>query len=205
MEDLRAYEEQMGAPCSQVTRRHHGIIWQVTPFGLSNDRYWGVAFSDWLAIAGLLVGVAGFTVTIWQLRRTANASEATARAVERTEKQMASSYLLVLLPQFRIIESDLDTAAIEDDRRLAMRALRTYADVSSEVRALLSTQPDIDSVLLSKLEESSKSATLTKAALVDHPGRGTKAVTRDFRTELSHVSSYLGGLTARFSLGAKSA
>jgi hypothetical protein len=161
-----------------------------------------LAFADWLGLAGLVVGIAGFAITIWQLVRTARASEATAAAVKRTEKQMAASYLLVLLPQFRIIESDLDSAAMDDDRKLAIRALRTYADVASEVRTLLSGQEGVDAVLLTRLESTAESATLAKADLVDNPDRETKAVTRDFRTELSGVSTYLGGLTARFTLGA---
>jgi cell division inhibitor SulA len=167
--------------------------------------FWTLSVAEWLAIAGLVIGLAGFAITIWQLVRTARASEATAAAVERTERHMAASYLLVLLPQFRVIESDLDNAAVEDDRRLAMRALRTYADVASEVRTLLTGQGAVDAALLTKLEETARAATLTKAALVDNPGRPTKNVTREFRNELSEVSTYVGGLTARFTLGATSA
>lgn len=166
--------------------------------------FWHLTLADWLAVAGLAVAIAGFGVTIWQLVRTARASEATANAIQRTERQMAASYLLVLLPQFRIIEGDLDAAAVEDDRKLAMRALRTYADVASEVRTLLEGQAQVDRALLRKLEETSRAATLTKADLVDNPGKATKTITKQFRTDLSGVTTYVGGLTAMFSLGASS-
>jgi hypothetical protein len=68
---------------------------------------------DWISVAALIVSVIGFTFTIWQLVRTANAAEATKRAIERTEKRMALNHLLVLLPQFRLIENDLDPAAAD--------------------------------------------------------------------------------------------
>ena len=76
--------------------------------------------SDWLGVAGLGVSVIGFGVAIWQLIRTANAAVATREAVERTEKRMAINHLLILLPQFRIVEGELDRAAEEDERTVGM-------------------------------------------------------------------------------------
>ena len=167
-----------------------------------SEQYGGVSFFDWIS---LCVGALGFAVTIWQLFRTANASVATRKAVERTEKHMASSYLLVLLPQFRIVESDLDSAVLENDRRLAMRALRTYSDVASEVRTLLGSQAGIDEKLLNLLESTSRSAALAKAELINSPNRQIKSVTKVIRDELAHVSTHVGGLTAKFSLGGTNA
>lgn len=162
--------------------------------------FWALSLADWLAVVGLVIAVAGFSLTIWQLVRTARATEATKLAIERTEKHMAASYLLVLLPQFRIIESDLDSAAMDDDRRLAMRALRTYADVASEVQSLLRSQTGIDDSLLNKLQTTAQAASLTKASIVDNPGRATKSLTREFRSELAEITAYVGGLTAHFTV-----
>jgi len=172
--------QQHDEPRTSTTRPHAGglSVWHnshVQP-AAGPDTFWTLSLTDWLAIIGLIVGVAGFGITIWQLVRTARASEATKDAVERTEKHLAASYLLVLLPQFRIIESDLDNAAMDDDRRLAMRALRTYADVASEVRSLLASQADIDAQLLERLGETALAASQTKASIVDNPGKAAHRI-----------------------------
>src|SRR5580692_8265065 len=100
---------------------------------------------DWIGLAGLVVSVVGFGVAIWQLIRTANASVATLNAVERTEKRMALNHLLVLLPQFRLLENDLDYAAQEDDRSLARRSLVSYAHFAAEVATILGGQSGVRS------------------------------------------------------------
>jgi hypothetical protein len=45
---------------------------------------------DWISLAGLVISVIGFSVTIWQLIRTANASEAD-QASHRASREEADS------------------------------------------------------------------------------------------------------------------
>lgn len=160
-----------------------------------------MAFSDWLTLIGLMVTVAGFTIAIWQIRRTANASKAAADALMRSQRQIEVNYLLVLLPQFRIVESDLDAAVTGDDRRLAMRALRNYSTIAAEVSALLVHQSAADPSLLQALKESAMLASQTKAELVNNASKKTKNVTNEFRQRLGEILASVGGLAAQFTVG----
>ncbi len=156
--------------------------------------------SDWISLAGLIVAIIGFAATISQLVRTAKASEATKVAVERTERRMAMNHLLVLIPQFRILETDLDSAADENDRRLAIRALVAYSHIASEVAGLLRNQDSVDDVLVDRLALSARNASMAKANLINNPKQPAKSVTRDFRSELADVSMYLGTLVGQFKI-----
>ena len=162
--------------------------------------------SDWLGVAGLAVSVVGFAVAIWQLIRTANASVATRKAVERTEKRMALNHLLVLLPQFRLIESDLDSAAQEDDRALARRSLVAYAHFAAEVATLLQGQDKVDQTLVIDLQTSATQASRTKASLIDATNaRNTKQLTKEIRERISGLSIHIGTLATSYQITADNA
>lgn len=161
-----------------------------------------MTWGETVGVAGLVVTVVGFAITIWQLVRTARASEATQQAVERTERRMALNHLLVLLPQLRLIETDLDTAAQENDRKLAMRALVAYSHMASEIAGLLRGQDSVDDALVQRLEQSARAASLAKADLIDNANRMAKSATKEFRGELAHTGAYLGQLVGTFKLEA---
>ena len=156
---------------------------------------------DWLGVADLGVTVIGFGVAIWQLVRTANATVATRQAVERTEKRMAINHLLVLLPQFRIVEGELDRAAEEDDRQLACRALVSYAHYASEAAAILSSQNNADQTLVTELRSSSREASRAKGIIIDAPRtKSTKALTKDIRDRMAGLSLHVGSLSANYQM-----
>ncbi len=154
----------------------------------------------WMNLAGLVIGVIGFGVTIWQLFRTANAAEATTRAVERTERRMALNHLLVLLPQFRMLETELDLAVEESDRRMATRILASYAQITSQVAGLLDGRDSDFEPLVSKLQRASRDASHTKARIVNEPRKTVKNLTKDFRTTTGELAAYIGSLASRFSI-----
>jgi hypothetical protein len=157
--------------------------------------------SDWLGVAGLAVSVVGFGIAIWQLIRTANASVATRKAVERTEKRMALNHLLVLLPQFRLLENDLDFAAQEDDRPLARRSLISYAHFAAEVATILQGQDGISEVLITELRGSASHATRTKASLIDASlSKSTKQLTKEIRERMSALSVQIGTVSTTFQI-----
>lgn len=159
---------------------------------------------DWLGMAGLTVSVIGFGVAIWQLVRTANASVATRKAVERTEKRMALNHLLVLLPQFRILENDLDRAAEDNDRQLARRALVSYAHFASEVAAILQGQDRVEQSLLVDLKSSAREASTAKATLINaSASENTKELTRFIRDRMSDLSLNIGSLATTYQITAR--
>jgi hypothetical protein len=142
--------------------------------------------------------VAGFGIAIWQLVRTARASEATKIAVERTERRMALNHLLVLLPQFRILEHDLDAAADGNDRNLAMRTLVSFNYLSSEIAGLLTNQDGIDPNLSTQLQSIGRVASLAKADMINNPSKQAKTATKDFRKQLADVTAHVGALIGQF-------
>jgi hypothetical protein len=166
-----------------------------------------VSLGEWLGIIGLTVGVLGLAVTIggfWlallQLRRTADAAEATAAAVQRTEHRMALNHLLVIVPQIRVLEFDLDRAIEENDRLAALRALTSYAHVASEVAGLLSDQGILDSEVLEKLRVSAAAATDAKARLQDSSNILPKTATKNFRREFAAALTSINSVVGRFKL-----
>ena|ERR1700722_20269409 len=160
-----------------------------------------MTLGDWVGIAGLAVSVVGFSLAIWQLARTAKASEATREAIERTEKRMALNHLLVLLPQFHLLENDLDRAAEDNDRALARRALVSYSHFASEVAAILRGQDQVDQTLITELQSSARDASLAKATLIDAPiNKNTKQLTRDVRARISALSVHVATIAANYQI-----
>lgn len=154
---------------------------------------------DWLGVAALAVSVVGFGVAIWQLIRTANAARAATKAVERTEQRMAVNHLLVLLPQFRLLENDLDRAAEDNDRPSARGALVSYSHFASEVATILKSQPEVDATIVLELEISAREASLAKASLIDAPNnKTTKQLTKDVRERMSTLSLHVGVLATSY-------
>lgn len=162
-----------------------------------------LSFSDWLGIIGLIVTTIGFGVTIWQLVRTANASIATKKAIEATARRMSLNHLLVLLPQLRVIEGDLDAAMAEDDRKLAIRTLVNYSHTANQVASLLETEGEaVDGDLITRLRSSASEAGRAKSALVTS-SRGTVKSTAKVAAEgIGEVTGYASGLVAQFQMKA---
>lgn len=156
---------------------------------------------DWIGLAGLIVSVVGFVIAIWQLVRTANAAKATKDAVERAENRMAINHLLVLLPQFQLIESDLDIAAQYNDRGLARRSLVAYAHFAAEVATILQGQGKSDQTLITDLRTSATQASQIKAGLIDAPsGKSIKQLTKDIRDKVSSLSVHIGTLVISYQI-----
>lgn len=161
-----------------------------------------MSLADWLGSIGLIVSVLGFAGTIWQLQRTVNASKATAAAITRTEKRMAMNHLLVLLPQIRMIEADLDTAVDQGDRRLTIRALVMFTHLASEVAGVLKYQSDADAELVTLLEEASRKSSEAKVDLIGNANKLPKSATRQVRSDLAELTRHLTGLASRITIEA---
>jgi hypothetical protein len=163
-----------------------------------------MSFGDWLGIIGLVVSVAGFWIAIVQLRRTADATEATAVAtkataekIEQTLDRMNVNHILVLLPQMRLAESDLDHATENDDRRLAQRALISYAHLANQLASLVEKVDGSDASTVSRLKDSARAASAAKSALVT--GRaGVRTATKDVAAEISDLAGMSAGLIAKY-------
>jgi len=122
--------------------------------------------------------------------------------MQRTEKRMVYNHILVLIPQFRLLEVHLDEAAETDDRRLAIRTLVAFSQLASEVAGLLRNEGDIPPEIVSKLEECAGRASITKASVIDNPKHAVKSSTKTFRGELAEMTTHIGGLLGRLQVEA---
>ena len=173
--------------------------------GLVKSTDWTGIAGFWVGIVGLTVSIIGFAIAIWQLKRTAKASEATRDAIVRTEQKMATNHLMVILPQFHLLENDLDYAAQHDDRSLARRALVSYSHFATEAATILSGQNHGDAGLIRSLQTSARDALLTKARLINTAmNTSTKSITKDIRDIVSDVSIQLSAIIVNYELSSSS-
>ena len=161
------------------------------------------SFSDWIGVLGLAVSVVGFGLTIWQLIRTANASVATRVAIEATARRMSLNHLLVLLPQLRVIEGDLDAAMADEDRKLAIRTLVAYTHTANQVASLLEGEgAAVDTELITRLRDSATEAGRAKSALVTSARGSVKTTAKQAAERIGQVASHAAGLVAQFQVKA---
>jgi hypothetical protein len=164
-----------------------------------------VSLSDKLAIWSLIVGILGLLVTIvgfWlavsQLRRTASATEATRSAIEASTKRMRLNHLLVLLPQFRSFEIDLDNAGDDNDEKAARRALVGYSHTANQVAELLKGEEGIEPDFLELLRSSAISAASAKGRLATGHETNVRAVVEEISTQVSDVSARAAGIITQY-------
>lgn len=165
----------------------------MTPDGVSlND------VSIWVTVITGPLTVLGIGLAWIQLRRTADAAEATKDAVETTAKNMALYQLLVLLPQMQQHEAELDAAVDAKDARRVIGVLNEWRRTGTEVRGLLDSRPQTDADLLQLLQESFTDAYGAKRALLadSDPGFVTDA-TATVRDSVAKVSVLVGALTGQ--------
>lgn len=165
----------------------------------------GLSGADAVGLGSLTVTVVGFVVAISQLRRTESTAAATRRAVERTEERIAVNHLLVVLPQFRMLVQDLDAAAEENDRKLAMRTLVAWTHLANEVASMLAGVDESFFDYVLRLRASAKDGTETKADLISYPKRSVKVTTKDFRRSFGELTAEVSGLTGQIRLHSGSA
>jgi len=147
----------------------------------------------------LVATLLGFAVTIWQLVRTANAAKASTKALNDATRRLNSNYLLVVLPQIRLLESDLDAAMAEDDKKLAVRTLVSYSHAANQLASLLDGNEESEiPALIPKLKSSAVTASAAKAALVTGTNKPVRNVTKAAAEQIGEISSPLAGLIAQY-------
>lgn len=155
--------------------------------------------SDLLSVIGTLVTVAGFFITITQLIKTRDATDASRLAFERAEARLGANHLLILLPQLKVIEMDLDTATASDDLNLAIRTLLSYSHAANQIAEWLEhDQSDEHAEMISALRSSATTASTAKAALVSGTRKSLATVLKPAAERISAVSSQAAGLTTRY-------
>jgi hypothetical protein len=124
------------------------------------------AASGWVTIFTGPLAVVGIALAWSQLRRTANAAEATQTAVERTARGMALYQLLILIPEMQQYEAALDAAVHAPDENRAIEILSSWRKTGTEVHGLLDSRPRKNPQLAVLLQESFVDAYTAKSDLL---------------------------------------
>ncbi|WP_292761941.1 hypothetical protein [Microbacterium sp. UBA3486] len=169
-----------------------------------------MTFSDALAVwgltvtsAGLIVTVVGFWVAIVQLKKTATATKATTTAVETANRRMLYNHLLVLMPQLRGLEGDIDASVVAGDKAAAVRALVAFSHAANQVAALLDTEPRNDGVgehaeLIGELRAAARAVSAAKGELVSGTKKSLGTLLHGVSGQISDVASRCAGLSTTY-------
>lgn len=130
---------------------------------------WGV-LQSWdaelaLAVAGIWLSVAGFTIAIQQIRLTRSASLAAAKAVQDALRTMASFKVSALLPTLRHEVQALELAIQNDDAEHARQALNRWRESSLDVANALAGRVSDGHRALKQVEKARDAALDAKTAL----------------------------------------
>ena len=160
---------------------------------------WGLGITS----LGLLITVIGFWLAIVQLRKTATASTATTLAVQTANQRMLYNHLLVLMPQLRTLEGDVDAAVVGGDREAAVRALVAFSHAANQVAALLETEPVetrlSDHVeLVADLRLAARAVSAAKGELVSGSKKTLGNLLHGVSTQISDVTARCAGLSTTY-------
>lgn len=157
---------------------------------------WISVASSWVTIFTGPLAVVGLALAWSQLRRTADAAEATQLAVEKTARGMALYQLLILIPEMQQFEAALDAAVNEPDDKRAIDLLGAWRKTGTEVHGLLDSRPNKDQELLELLQESFVDAYSAKSDLMTGSNEALHA-TEKVRETIGKVTVRLGYLSGQ--------
>ena len=161
--------------------------------------------NDGLAIWGLVIGAlslivtaVGFGLTISQVRKTKDAAIATKDAIVAANRRMLYNHLLVLLPQMKNFEGDLDAAIAEPDKASAIRALVGFSHAANQVAALLETDGVAHAALIVELRATARAASVAKGELESGNARPLTSLLQSIAVEVSTVAAECAGLSTAY-------
>jgi hypothetical protein len=158
-----------------------------------------MTYGDVIGTVGLVVSVVGFWLAIDQLRKTTSAARATGLAIDDANKQMLLNHMLVLMPQLKSVDSDLDAAIMADDSPAAVRALVEFSYSAKQIASLLSVQaPAEEEALIASLKKAAETAVAGKAALLYGATQPLKKVLRPIAEEIGRVASDCAALSLTY-------
>lgn len=116
--------------------------------------YSSIGWLDWLTIAGFVLTLAGLYLTWRQARDATGAANAASRAVQRTQKQIRSNQLMVLIPQLTWIANEVDWAIERENFDVVRRFLNSWRQHAGNVHGILMAQAPNESEILKMLRHS---------------------------------------------------
>lgn len=119
--------------------------------------------AEWAGYAGLGVGVAGWSTTLYQVIQARRSIGSAARAV----RHIATSQLLLLLPEIGNTVSELDLAVSANDHDLGRRVLTRFHHASNRALGILGEHVETDEEFLSLVREGSIRSQIAVESLHD--------------------------------------
>lgn len=160
-----------------------------------------MSFGDVLGLAGVVVGVVGFGLAIWQIvlakkavDRAITVGTAISDAVGRTEGLASALELMRSVPRLQAIERDLSVAAHDDNKAAASNHLQDWRNLAAETRGLLREQNYETTGLEGRLQES---CTLAAEAMRNMPGADVAGVTKSAMTTIAAATEEAAVLMGR--------
>jgi hypothetical protein len=124
-----------------------------------------------LGVAGLAVSVAGFSVAIWQLRKTQDAAAAAFDAIHDTLKGVAASRLAAVIVELRWALQEYERGIGEaSDFERARAALTRWRENGGDAETLIERRFGINSDALVPLQRSRELARETKSRMFGEGG-----------------------------------
>jgi hypothetical protein len=144
-----------------------------------------------IALVGTLLAAVALAVAIFQLRHTQTALEAATDAIETTQRSLATNQLLTLIPQLQRIETELDDAAREDDRKAGHRLLVAWRNLATDAQGVLAGHPARDVSVEEPIRTSIVQVTVAKANLIEKK-MSCKRATETARAAIAAACADLG-------------
>lgn len=148
-----------------------------------------MSFGDVLGLAGVVVGIVGFGLAIWQIvlakraiDRAITVATAIRDAVGHAEGLAAAFELMRTVPRLQAIERDLSVAAHDDNKAAASNHLQDWRNLAAETRGLLREQTYETAGLEGRLQES---CTLAAEAMRNMPGVDVAGATKSAMTTIA--------------------
>jgi hypothetical protein len=165
---------------------------------VAGDQWYDLRWFEWIGVTGLPLALWGLWLTWAQAKRATNAATATEKAVQSTQQQLRTNQLLVLIPQLRLISSELVTAIEENNRPLARRQLDNWRWQASHLHGILSSAHPEQQELLTLLQQSIGFASSAGSALLQSTKNKTmSSIAMNASIKIGHTCDKLNAWAGR--------
>jgi hypothetical protein len=157
--------------------------------------YASISWVDWLAIVGFVLTLAGLYVTWRQAREATSAASAASRAAQRTQEQIRTKQLMVLVPQLTWIANEVDWAIEREGFDVVRRFLNSWRHQAGNVHGILMTQAPNEGDILKALMASISMAAITDGVLFKQEKSTRKDCMRAreaIRSAIDQLTPWLG-------------
>jgi hypothetical protein len=127
--------------------------------------YASLSWLDWLTVVGFALTLVGLYMAWHQAREATNAANAARRAVQRTQEQIRTKQLMVLVPQLTWIANEVDWAIERENFDVVRRFLTSWRNHAGNVHGILMAQAPNESEILMALMASISMAKIADGIL----------------------------------------